>query len=138
MAMKLLLKLFITASLIFSYALSQAQIPDTQSSLGISYVSGGVGEEESKAMLAEAMQWPLMLELSQLEGGRGIWIFGTAIKILNAKKKLIFDAQAEGPYILINLNAGDYLIEATYEGVVQKRSIHIKSDESQKMSIFWK
>lgn len=136
--MKLLLKLFITASLIFSYALSQAQIPDTQSSLGISYVSGGVGEEESKAMLAEAMQWPLMLELSQLEGGRGIWIFGTAIKILNAKKKLIFDAQAEGPYILINLNAGDYLIEATYEGVVQKRSIHIKSDESQKMSIFWK
>lgn len=43
--MKLLLKFFITTSLIFSYVLSQAQIPDTQSSLGISYISGGVGEE---------------------------------------------------------------------------------------------
>lgn len=136
--MKLLLKFVITTSLIFSYVLSQAQIPDTQSSLGISYISGGVGEEESKSMLVEAKQWPLMLELSQLESGRGIWIFGAAIKILNTKQKLIFDAQAEGPYILINLNAGDYLIEATYEGVVQKRAIHIKSDEPQKISIFWK
>ena len=136
--MKLLLKFFITTSLIFSYVLSQAQIPDTQSSLGISYISGGVGEEESKSMLVEAKQWPLMLELSQLESGRGIWIFGAAIKILNTKQKLIFDAQAEGPYIIINLNAGDYLIEATYEGVVQKRAIHIKSDEPQKISIFWK
>lgn len=136
--MKLLLKFFITTSLIFSYVLSQAQIPDTQSSLGISYISGGVGEEESKSMLVEAKQWPLMLELSQLESGRGIWIFGAAIKILNTKQKLIFDAQAEGPYILINLNAGDYLIEATYEGVVQKRAIHIKSDDPQKISIFWK
>ncbi len=136
--MKLLLKFFITTSLIFSYVLSQAQIPDTQSSLGISYISGGVGEEESKSMLVEAKQWPLMLELSQLESGRGIWIFGAAIKILNTKQKLIFDTQAEGPYILINLNAGDYLIEATYEGVVQKRAIHIKSDEPQKISIFWK
>jgi len=136
--MKLLLKFFITTSLIFSYVLSQAQIPDTQSSLGISYISGGVGEEESKSMLVEAKQWPLMLELSQLESGRGIWIFGAAIKILNTKQKLIFDAQAEGPYILINLNAGDYLIEATYKGVVQKRAIHIKSDEPQKISIFWK
>jgi len=136
--MKLLLKFFITTSLIFSYVLSQAQIPDTQSSLGISYISGGVGEEESKSMLVEAKQWPLMLELSQLESGRGIWIFGAAIKILNTKQKLIFDAQAEGPYILINLNAGDYLIEATYEGVVQKRAIHIKSDEPQMISIFWK
>ena len=136
--MKLLLKFFITTSLIFSYVLSQAQIPDTQSSLGISYISGGVGEEESKSMLVEAKQWPLMLELSQLESGRGIWIFGAAIKILNTKQKLIFDAQAEGPYILINLNAGDYLIEAAYKGVVQKRAIHIKSDEPQKISIFWK
>ena len=136
--MKLLLKFFITTSLIFSYVLSQAQIPDTQSSLGISYISGGVGEEESKSMLVEAKQWPLMLELSQLESGRGIWIFGAAIKILNTKQKLIFDTQAEGPYILINLNAGDYLIEATYEGVVQKRAIHIKSDEPQMISIFWK
>jgi len=115
-----------------------AQIPDTQRSLGISYISGGVGEGESTAILAEAKQWPLLLELSQLENGRGVWIFGSQIKITNAKGAVIFDAKSEGPYMLVNLEAGDYVIQASYEGVEQKRAISIKAGQPQKISIFWK
>lgn len=115
-----------------------AQIPDTQRSLGVSYITGGVGEEESTAILAEAKQWPLLLELSQLENGRGVWIFGSQIKIVNAKGAVIFDAKADGPYMLVNLDAGDYVIQASYEGVEQKRAISIKTGQLQKISIFWK
>lgn len=115
-----------------------AQIPQTQYSQGVSYITGGVGEEESTAILAEAKQWPLLLELSQLENGRGVWIFGSQIKILNAKNTVVFDAKADGPYMLINLTAGDYAIQASYQGVEQKRSISVKAGQSQKISIFWK
>jgi len=100
-----------------------AQIPQTQYSQGISYITGGVGEEESTAILTEAKQWPVLLELSQLENGRGVWIFGSQIKILNAQNAVVFDAKAEGPYMLINLTAGDYAIQASYQGVEQKRTI---------------
>jgi hypothetical protein len=115
-----------------------AQIPQTQSSQGISYITGGVGTEESSAILAEAKQWPLLLELSQLENGRGVWIFGSQIKILNTKNTVIFDAKADGPYMLVNLIAGDYVIEASYQGVEQKRAISLKAGPSQKISLFWK
>jgi hypothetical protein len=115
-----------------------AQIPQTQYSQGISYITGGVGEEESTAILTEAKQWPVLLELSQLENGRGVWIFGSQIKILNAKSAVVFDAKAEGPYMLINLTAGDYAIQASYQGVEQKRNISVKTGQSQKISIFWK
>ena len=115
-----------------------AQIPQTQYSLGVSYITGGVGEEESSAILTEAKQWPLLLELSQLENGRGIWIFGSQIKILNASNAVVFDAKADGPYMLINLTAADYVIQASYQGVVQNRSISVKAGQSQKISIFWK
>ena len=115
-----------------------AQIPQTQYSQGVSYITGGVGEEESTAILAEAKQWPLLLEFSQLENGRGVWIFGSQIKILNAKNTVVFDAKADGPYMLINLTAGDYAIQASYQGVEQKRSISVKAGQSQKISIFWK
>ena len=113
-------------------------MPETQRSLGISYISGGVGESESTAMLAEAKQWPLLLELSQLENGRGVWIFGSQIKIVNSKNAVIFDAKAQGPYMLINLEPGDYMIQASYQGVEQKRALYIKSDQPQKISLFWK
>lgn len=115
-----------------------AQIPETQHSNGVAYISGGVGEDEALAMVVESKQWPLMLELSQLENGRGVWIFGAQIKITNDQKKVIFDAISEGPYILINLEPGTYSIEATYQGVVQKQSVAVKVGQNQKLSIFWK
>lgn len=131
------LALLTTLSLLIGGA-ALAQIPATQYANGISYITGGVGEEESLAIVAEAKQWPLFLELSQLENGRGIWIFGANIKILNSKQKVVFEAQADGPYMLINLDAGDYSIEASYQGVVQKRAISVKVNAPQKVSIFWK
>jgi len=115
-----------------------AQVPETQHSQGISYITGGVGQDETLAILAEAKQWPLTLELSQIENGRGVWIFGTTIKVTNSKKQTIFDAQADGPYMLINLEPGDYVLEAGYQGMVQKRALSIKTDSPQKISIFWK
>ncbi len=136
--MRFYTKYFLAPAFVACCSAAHAQIPDTQYSQGISYISGGVGEEESQAILGEAKQWPLLLELSQLENGRGIWIFGASIRIQNAKYQTIFDAQADGPYILINLPLGDYLIEATYQGVVQKKSVSVKSATPQKINIFWK
>ena len=137
--MKALLKIILSAYLVLVSSLALAQIPDTQYSQGISYITGGVGESEATAILAEAKQWPLLLEMSQIENGRGVWIFGATIKIMSsAKKQMAFEAQADGPYMLVNLVPGDYMIEATYEGVMQKRALSIKADSSQKISLFWK
>jgi hypothetical protein len=136
--MKILIHLLLSSSCLLAGSFVWAQIPQTQSSQGISYITGGVGTEESSAILAEAKQWPLLLELSQLENGRGVWIFGSQIKILNTKNTVIFDAKADGPYMLVNLIAGDYVIEASYQGVEQKRAISLKAGPSQKISLFWK
>ena len=136
--MNFYIKSILSVICVISSLMVFAQIPDTQYSHGISYISGGVGEEESQAILAEAKQWPLLLELSQLENGRGVWIFGAKIKILNTNNQLAFDAQADGPYILINLPVGQYQIEATYQGVMQRKAINIQASAPQKLAIFWK
>lgn len=136
--MKTLLKIIISAQLILMSSWSLAQIPETKYSEGVSYITGGVGEGETTAILAEAKQWPLLLEMSQIENGRGVWIFGANIKINSSKKQAIFAAQADGPFMLINLVPGDYEMEATYQGTVQKRSLSIKADTPQKISLFWK
>jgi hypothetical protein len=138
----LAMKTFFQIAFLFLISMSSgfvsAQIPDTKYSDGVSYISGGVGEGETTAILAESKQWPLTLELSQLENGRGVWIFGAKIKVINAKGKTVFDAVADGPYMLINLEPGDYSIEGSYQDVVQKRAISIKANAPQKISIFWK
>ena len=136
--MKFNARLILSAACLTFSSMVFAQIPDTQYSQGISYISGGVGEGESEAILIESKQWPLLLELSQLENGRGVWIFGAKIKVLNTKNQVIFDAQADGPYMLINLTAGQYQIEASYQGSIQKKSVLIQGSGPQKLAIFWK
>ena len=136
--MKKLLKIIISAQLLFFSTYVLAKIPDTKYSQGISYITGGVGQSESVAILAKAKEWPVTLELSKIENGRGVWIFGASIKVMNVGKQVIFDALADGPYMLINLEPGDYVIEADYKGVTQKKSLSIKADSPQKISLFWK
>ena len=136
--MKTLFKFIFIAQLFVFGSISVAQIPDTQYSQGISYITGGVGEDETRAILSEAKQWPLLLEMSQIENGRGVWIFGAMVNILNDKSQSIFNAQADGPYMLVNLGAGNYVIQASFKGVQQSKAISIKADTSQKISLFWK
>ena len=125
--MKLVLKFAAVCTCLLSCSVVFAQLPSTQYS-----------EEESVAILSEAKQWPLMLELSQIENGRGVWIFGARIKIANMKQKIIFDAQADGPYLLINIEPGEYVLQASYLGVEKKRALAIQAGQVQKLSIFWK
>ena len=136
--MKTLFKLIFIAQLLALGSLSIAQIPDTQYSQGISYITGGVGEDEARAITSEAKQWPLLLEMSQLENGRGVWIFGATINILNDKSQSIFNAQADGPYMLVNLEVGTYTIQASFNGVQQTKLVSIKAGSSQKINLFWK
>jgi len=136
--MKTLLKIIISAQLLLLGSFALAQIPDTKYSQGISYITGGVGQNETDAIRAEAKEWPVMLELSQIQNGRGVWIAGVSIKAMDAKKQLIFDALADGPYMLINFVPGDYVLEADYQGVIQKRALSVKADSSQKIALFWK
>ena len=136
--MKLVLKFAAVCTCLFSCSVVFAQLPSTQYSDGVAYISGGIGEEESVDILSEAKQWPLILELSQIENGRGVWIFGARIKIANMKQKIIFDAQADGPYLLINIEPGEYVLQASYLGVEKKRALAIQAGQVQKLSIFWK
>ena len=136
--MKLFLKSIFVFNLLITSSLGSAQIPDTRHSQGIPYITGGFGKDEVATILAESKKRSLLIELSQIENGRGVWIFGAKVKIINSNKQVIFDAQADGPYLLLNLDPGDYSIEASYQGIEQKRFISIKAATPQKIAILWK
>ena len=136
--MKTLFKFIFIAQLLMLSSLSAAQIPETKYSQKISYITGGIGDGETQAILTEAKQWPLLLEMSQLENGRGVWIAGAMINILNDQNQTIFNAQADGPYMLVNLGPGSYSVQASFNGVQQIRAVTITADGPQKLSLFWK
>ena len=44
----------------------------------------------------------------------------------------------EGSFLLVGLKPGEYQISALYDGVLQRKTLTIKADQHEKVSIYWR
>jgi|UniRef100_UPI0040474C73 hypothetical protein len=132
-------RVLLSVCLVFfsNLSLAQVEIPEAKISQGIEYISGGIGSEESDAMLALGKKWPLVLEFSQDHPQRPLWVADVTVKILDQKKKVVFEALSEGPIMLLKISSGKYDAEYSFEGKVLKRSLAIEEGKFQKQSVIW-
>jgi hypothetical protein len=134
---------FLAACLVTAYLVSmprsyaQADIPESQNYQGIQYITGGIGSEESDAMLQLGQRWPLTLEFAQDHPQRPLWVADVDVKITDNKRKVIFSALSEGPIMLIQLPAGSYEIEAKFEDRILKKKLKIEENQPVKLPIVW-
>ena len=120
-----------------SLSMAQVEIPEAKVAQGIEYISGGIGSEESDALLSLGKKWPLVLEFSQDHPQRPLWVADVTVKILDQKKKVVFEALSDGPIMLLKMTAGKYDAEYSFEGKVLKRTLVVEEGKFQKQSIVW-
>lgn len=118
-------------------ALAQADIPESQNYEGIQFITGGIGSEESDAILELGKKWPLTLEFAQDHPDRPLWVADVTLKITNSKRKVVLKAISDGPIMLLNLPADQYEIEAVFEGRTIKRKIKLEENKSIRFPIIW-
>ena len=116
---------------------AQADVPESKNYQGIQYITGGIGSEESEAMLELGKKWPLVLEFSQAHPQRPLWVADVTVKIIDQKKKVVFDAMSDGPILLVNLAPGNYELQLSFEGKPLKRTVKIEENKPVKLSITW-
>lgn len=79
----------------------------------VQFLSGGVGQDESKAIKHAAVHWPLSLEFI---GGDKNFVSDVAVTIADAKGTNVLETSAQGPYMLVRIKPGHYTVKATYAG----------------------
>ena len=114
-----------------------AQLPKVQTQGNITYISGGIGEDEAAAMKAKSKSWPLSIEFSEHLVNQDLWVAQVYLRILDSKGKTLFDTTVDGPIFLGKLPPGNYELLATYQGVTKRRAIEIKQGQHIKESFNW-
>lgn len=105
----------------------------------VSYISGGVcvgGVEQMKSM---AKNFPLeivLVEKAEDKEKEG-YIADVQVKINDAKDNLILDVSTEGPYLLVKLPDGLYLISAEYNDVIKTNQVKINSNKHERVVFLW-
>ena len=102
-----------------------AALPAEKSSHGAAYVSGGIGLDESTALKAARADFPLTVEIFATADGRNEYTAAVPLTITRPGGEVVFDSMTEGPYTLIKLPPGSYVVKATHGGKAQARQVRI-------------
>jgi hypothetical protein len=86
----------------------------------ITYLCGGVGQDEQQAMRAQARNFDRGLLFTQ--GSRGEYMAGVDVTLSRNGKELA-SFNADGPRCLIKGPEGTYQVTATYNGVQRRTTL---------------
>jgi hypothetical protein len=88
----------------------------------ISYVSGGVGDEEERQLKAMASQFNLGVTLSTPDGH---FLGGARLRVIDSAGKEVLDANTSGPLFYAQLPPGAYRVEAAAAGSEATRKVDV-------------
>ena len=103
-------------------AVDPAQEPMVQrSGAGVDYISGGASENDRESMAARQGEFALTVVMSVPSGELAV---ADRLSVLTPQGSLLIVRDA-GPVVMIKLPPGPYVLEANYQGRIERRSVHV-------------
>jgi hypothetical protein len=119
-----------------SYA-ATSQIPPEQRQGNVTYVSGGIGRDESAAMRREESQFPLTLEFVQHAKPNAEYVAAVNVIIKDHQGKTMLNTLSEGPLLFAKLPDGKYTVTAEDNGKKKERSIIVSEGKPEHVVFEW-
>lgn len=101
------------------------------------YMSGGIGQDESTLIQQEAKNYPLELEFVIKASPKDEYAADVRVKISDANNNVVLDAVSNGPFFLAKLPAGSYQLTAAKNGQAKERKIAITPGSHQHIMFEW-
>lgn len=114
------------------------QLPAEKWQGGLSFVSGGIGQDEASVFKKLAATYPLAVEFIRHAEPKDEYEADVAVTIKRGDGKTVLDVRSEGPFLLVNLPDGTYTVHAQKEGQPMQRTVRVKRDGHQRVVFEWK
>lgn len=101
---------------------------------GISYLSGGIGEDESKA-IQQAQGYNLHMTFSI--GPENKYVPDVDVVIQNAPGQTVLTLSQAGPLVYVQLPAGKYTVVATRNGEARHDTTDVGSGPARNLVFHW-
>ncbi|PRF23831.1 carboxypeptidase-like regulatory domain-containing protein [Burkholderia multivorans] len=117
-----------------AYAQSSDSLPEATQQGDISFVSGGIGKDQSTAFERNESAWPLALRFT---GKGGEYLADVHVRIVDGKGNEVLKTDARGPYMLVKLPPGRYTVHASYQGSDETRAVTVGAKGGAKAAFQW-
>src|SRR3546814_5252763 len=79
---------------------SEGQLPPAHEQGTVTYISGGVGEDQAKAINHVAKYYPLELEFLHKAKPKDEYLADVKVRIKDTHQKMVLNVTSEGPFLL--------------------------------------
>lgn len=100
----------------------------------VSYVSGGIGDEERDEIRLRERNFNVKLLFSERDGS---YLGNVDVVILTSKGETVFVANSVGPFLLVQLPSGNYVVKASTSGQLQQRKLSINQKRKHESVFRW-
>jgi hypothetical protein len=129
----------LAAMLMFGAGLSlaYADMPPVQQQGNVSFVTGGVGQDESASMKAAEKDYSLSMLFAQRVGDQNDYTADVPVTITDNKGATVLQTTTHGPYLLVKLPPGSYKITSTYNGKEMTRQATVSKGSHARVVFEW-
>lgn len=124
---------FVLAACLASSAVLAAPTPHSDN--GITWINGGVGQEEQDAMKAARADYNLLLTFATNQSGA--YRSDVQVDIMDAKGTSLVSVPNRGPMFYAKLPAGTYHVSMSAEGKTFKRTVKVGGSGQKEMTLHW-
>lgn len=118
----------VAASLLTGASASTVAITSAQpDERGPAWVNGGIGEAEQHALRQAAGNYSLGLTFASFSGA---YLANVDVQVKNARSDAVHSRTSLDPILLVDLPAGQYIVEATYEGKTLTHVVNLGAEKS--------
>ena len=119
-----------------SLAASAMASPEVQQQGVVSFVSGGVGEEELQEIKKLSPAYPLEL-LFVTKGDPQEYLAGVKVRFEDKDGKIVLDTMSQGPFLLAKMPPGKYTISADHDGTVKRQIVQVAGAKTHRIVFVW-
>jgi hypothetical protein len=111
------------------------RMPFTEAANGISYVTGGIGQDQQLGMKEARVYCNLRLTFAAK--GSGEYIADVHPYLRGAKGEELLNVDAAGPLFYVHVPAGKYVVVVERKGRSQTQTISIAKDSVKDLYFYW-
>jgi hypothetical protein len=113
-------------------------LPPLQHAGDIAYVSGGIGSDQSAAFKDAMSRYPLSLEFTQHTAANGNeYLANVPVTIADAQGKTLVTTRTHGPFMLVSVPEGRYVVTAKHDGTAQQRTVEVSKTGHAHEAFLW-
>ena len=116
-------------------AFAQEGLPPVQTFGSVTFVTGGIGLDESTAIKAAEKDFALSLLFAQAK--RGEYLSDVKVSIKDKAGKTVLEAVSDGPMLLAKLPAGVYKVSAEHEGNTLVKTVRVATKGVARAAFVW-